>query len=124
MSKKGKQQIKNVVSKEIENVGEIKVLKEELREAEKKILGLYKTLEEYGIDEYSPITDVEYICTKGILDLKAIADGMGLTQDDAKTLDILHKNLRMARGKIEVKEPKGKAQTVEQLLRIVEGEKK
>ena len=82
-----------------------------------------KTLEEYGVVELSPITDVEYICMKGIEDLKKLAYGMGLSQDDAKTLDILHKNLRQARGKLDTKIPKSKRKTMADLLSIVEGDK-
>ena len=78
-----------------------------------------KTMEEYGIDEVSPINDVEYICYKTIEDLKKIADTVGFTQDDAKILDIVHKNLRQARGEIEIKEPKSKKATVGELLKIV-----
>lgn len=96
----------------------------EVKALKKEIIRLKKTLEEYGADEYSVLTDVEYICIKGIEDLKILADGPGLTQDDAKVLDLLHKNLRMARGQFDKKEPKGKASSLENLLKIVEGNNK
>ena len=82
-----------------------------------------KTLEEYGAAELSPITDIEYICVKAIEDLKKLVDGIGLSQDDAKTLDILHKNLRQARGKLDTKIPKSKVKSMADLISIVEGGK-
>ncbi len=94
-----------------------------IKELEKENLSYQKTLEEYGITDKSPITDVEYICIKGIGNLKAIAEAGMLSKDDSMVLDTLHKNLRMARGQMEKKEPKGKAKSVEELLRIVDGGK-
>lgn len=99
-------------------------LREEINNLKLENMKLNKTLEEYGITEISPITDVEYVCIKGIQDLKLLADSVGLTQDDSKILDTLHKNLRMARGKMEVKTPKGAEKSVEELMSIVEGGKK
>jgi hypothetical protein len=96
----------------------------ELERLRRENAEMRKTLEEYGSVKLSPITDIEYICMKAIDDLKKLADGIGLSQDDAKTLDILHKNLRQARGKLDTKIPKSKQKTVGDLLRIVESDKK
>jgi len=99
-------------------------LREEINSLKLENMKLNKTLEEYGITEISPITDVEYVCIKGIQDLKLLADTLGLTQDDSKILDILHKNLRMARGKLETKTLKGAELSPAELMKIVEGGKK
>lgn len=91
-----------------------------IKELEKEILALRKTLEEYGIETVSPIDDVEYICVKGIEKLKALSENVGLNKDEANTLDILHKNLRIARGNMEKKEIKGKTTDIKDLLKIVD----
>jgi len=100
----------------------VEQLKKELEEVKKKNYSLRRTLVEYGIEDESTIDEVEYICVKGIEDIKMLADGPGLEHEDVKNLDILHKNLRMAR-KIETKEPKGKAKSVKELLSIVDNKK-
>jgi hypothetical protein len=99
-------------------------LERRIKELELENMSYKKTLEEYGITEASPITDVELICIKGIENLKAIAEVGMLSKDDSMVLDVLHKNLRMARGQMEKKEPKGKAQSVDELLKIVDGGRK
>lgn len=95
------------------------LLQDKIEKLEKENMELKKTLEEYGIDETSPITDVEYICIKSIESLKTLAEnGVPLSESDTKVLDVLHKNLRLARGQMEKKEPKGKALSEEELLKI------
>ncbi len=98
-------------------------LQDELDELKQENYSLRKTLVEYGIEEESTIDEVEYICIKGIEDIKQIVDGRGLEPDDVKNLDILHKNLRMAR-KLETKEPSGKAKSLGELLSIVDSKNK
>lgn len=99
-------------------------LHEEINRLKRENLKLHKTLEEYGIEEYSPITDVEIICTEGIKNIKALAHVQLLTEKDAKTLDLLHKNLRSARGPMEKKQPRGKVLSAGELLRIVDDKTK
>jgi hypothetical protein len=94
-----------------------------IEDLEKEIIRLRKTLESYGITQEMHITNVEYICQKAIDDMKKLAMNGGITSDDAKILDILHKNLRMARGNIAKKEAPGKAASEADLLRIVSGSK-
>jgi len=92
---------------------------EKIKELEKELYALRRTLEEYGIDTVTPIDDVEYICIKGIEKLKPISEAVGLTKEEAATLDLLHKNLRMARSKMEKKELNQKTD-IKDLLRIVD----
>jgi hypothetical protein len=96
----------------------------EMEDLRKENYALKKTLEEYGIEGYSPISEIEYICIKGIDDLKKLANTLGLTEADTKMLDTLHKNLRMARGKMDKKELPDKTESVEDLLSIINGGKK
>ena len=102
------------------HLAQLKTLKDRIEELEAEVYTLQKTLVEYGIEDISTIDDVEAICVKGIKDLKIIADTSGLTQEEAKTLDLLHKNLRLARN-LEQKEAKGKKKSVDELLKVIEG---
>jgi len=114
----------NKMEKEFKIKALVSELQNQLEDLKKENYALRKTLVEYGIEEESSIDEVEYICVKGIEDIKAIAEGRGLEHEDVKNLDILHKNLRICR-KIEVKEPKGKTKSVAELLSIVgDGKKK
>ena len=108
----------NKMEKEFKIKALVSELQNQLEDLKKENYALRKTLVEYGIEEESSIDEVEYICVKGIEDIKVIAEGRGLEHEDVKNLDILHKNLRICR-KIEVKEPKGKAKSVAELLSIV-----
>lgn len=101
-----------VKAKEIE-------LSHDIIELQKEVLSLRKTLEAYGIEEEMHITNVEYICLKELDNLKHYAMNGGLTSDQAKVFDLLHKNLRMARGNVDKKEPPGKAMTEGELLKLV-----
>lgn len=94
-------------------------LVDEVVSLQKEVLRLRKTLESYGIEEEMHITNIEYICQKEIDNLKVQAMIGGLTSDQAKTFDILHKNLRMARGNIDKKEPPGKTLSEGELLKLV-----
>lgn len=95
-----------------------------VEDLQKEVLKLRKVLEEYGIVEEGHITNIEYICQKGIDDLKFLAMNGGLDSDATKTLDLLHKNLRMARGPLAKKEAPGRAASENELLRIVNNAKK
>jgi hypothetical protein len=92
-------------------------------ELQKEVVKLRKMLEAYNITEELHVTNIEFICQKAIDDFKKLALGPGLTSDDAKTLDILHKNLRMARAGFEKKEAPGRAKSEAELLKIVRGKK-
>lgn len=109
-------------------VGDLEVRAKELElsenpsELQKEIIRLRKIIESYGLSEEMHITNIEYICQIGIDNLKGMAMQGSLTQDEAKTLDILHKNLRIARGKLEKKEVPGRETSEAELLKIVKNE--
>lgn len=108
---------------DVEIVLRIEALKKEIDDLKKENMRLHKTLEEYGIEEQSPISDIEFICVNEIKKLKAVSQLEELTMDHVKNLDTLAKNLRMARGEFNKKEPiKGAKQSVAELLKIVESE--
>lgn len=90
----------------------------------KEVVRLRKLLETYGIEDEMHITNVEYICQKTIDDLKVLTMNGGMDSDQAKVFDLMHKNLRMARGNIAKKETPGKASSEAELLRIVSDSKK
>ena len=100
----------------------IKELKSKLKSLELENIKLRSILKENDLDDSDiNMSDEEAICFNEIKKLKDISDAAGLTLEDVKILDILHKNLLMARGRStkEVK-PKGSKTTAE-LLSIVEG---
>jgi hypothetical protein len=99
------------------------VIPPDVETLQKEVVRLRKTLETYGITQEAHVTNIEFICQKGIDNLKKILQSGTFTQDEAKTLDILHKNLRMARGKLDKKETPGQKATEAELLKIVENEK-
>ena len=96
-------------------------LSDNVEDLQKEVLRLRKILESYGILEEMHITNIEYVCQKGIDNLKHMVMRGMLDSDATKSLDIIHKNLRMARGSIPKKERPGKKATEAELLRIVDG---
>lgn len=108
-----------------DNLDKMKILalEKKVEELSSKIEEYKKTMEVYGIEAVESITDVEYICKQEIKKLKQLSDAMGLGQEDAKTFDILYKNLRMVLGKEEKKSPKGKDMSADELLQLVDGGK-
>lgn len=68
-------------------------------------------------------SDEELICINEISKLKELSDKALFTQEDAKTLDILYKNLRLIRGQStqKSKSTKKKVSTAE-LFKIVQGD--
>jgi len=95
-------------------------LLKKIEELKRENYSLKKEMESYEIEEHSLIGDIEYICYKTIEDLKKLADSVGLTAEDSKILDTVHRNLRLARGEMEKKVLKGKELSKDQLLKIVE----
>lgn len=93
-------------------------LMEEIEALKKELAVKQKTLEEYGIEDEAIMSDVEYICIKGIEKLKPVAEAGMMDTDQAKVFDTLHKNLRMARGSLEKKDPKGKQKPLAELIKI------
>lgn len=113
------------LAKNMQKEGEIAELKEQNIELTREVLRLRKTLEEYGIEEEAHICNIETICqTELERYAELVLNGHELTEPEAKKLDLLHKNLRMARGKLDKKEVPGKAMKAEDLLKIVKNETK
>lgn len=69
------------------------------------------------------ISDEEAICVEQINRLKKISDDRDLSTDEAKKLDILHRNLKLARGEdLRVKSSnKAKKLSTDELNKIVQG---
>ena len=114
---------KNSLS-DMKDAFQVSVLEDEIRELKKTIVRYEKTLGQYSIDEIENISDIEYICIEEIKKLKALSNGRGLTEDEIKSLDVLHKNLRQCVKDQEVnkKKLKEKEADVSELLSIVNGE--
>lgn len=97
-------------------------LSHDIIELQKEVLRLRKIVESYGLEEEMHITNIEYICQKELDNLKHQAMVGGLTSDQAKVFDLLHKNLRMARGHVDKKEVPTKSLTEGELLKLVKGD--
>lgn len=96
-------------------------------ELEKEIIKLKKIIEENEIevDDDIIISDAEYICALQIRKLKEIAETSAFTEEEARILEIMHKNLLRARGQEVDKEKKGrkaKPIDIDKLLKIVNNE--
>tara|TARA_R100001086_G_scaffold215289_1_gene131428 strand:+ start:1583 stop:1948 length:366 start_codon:yes stop_codon:yes gene_type:complete len=114
---------------EMELQFEIKALRDKIKTLEEENINLRKVVEANDLtDELDELTisDEEYICVQEIKKLKELSDNKAFTGDDAKTLDILYKNLRMIRG-LTVdnlnKKRKPKKTDTAQLFKIVEENK-
>jgi hypothetical protein len=102
---------------------EIQKLKKRISELEIKLAKAESIIKDNDLDEEaSSISDVEAICLAEINKLKVISDKGILSLEDTKVLDLLHKNLLLARGKPaeEKKDKKRGAKSVAELLSIVE----
>lgn len=108
------------MSKDFEDKSVDNSLQNEMEDLKREIFRLKKIIEQYDLPINEELSDVEYICLKGIENLKAAATSGYMTKDEASTLDTLHKNLRLARGQTDKKQPKSQEQSVENLLKLVE----
>lgn len=108
--------IKELESQSKEVINKLNSLK--LENAKLRLL-----LQENGIaeDGLSSISDVEAICIDQIKKLKDIATNGLLSETDTKILDILYKNLRLARGLTVEKQTdkKAKKASTEELFKII-----
>lgn len=101
---------------------EIERLKKKVVELEIELAKAHSILRDNDLEEETAnISDAEIICVNEIHKLKVASDHGILTLEDVKVLDILHKNLLLARGKpVEEKKDKKKgAKSVSELLSIV-----
>lgn len=108
-----------------ENIARVlKELKEENIRLRLDITALKEVLKENGLEEYPSISDAEAICINEISRLKDLSLAGGLSFEDTKMLEILHKNLLLARGKEVKPNNKDKKHSTEELLSLVKGGKK
>lgn len=101
---------------------EIERLKKKVAELEVELAKAHSILRDNDLEEETAnISDAEIICVNEIHKLKVASDHGILTLEDVKVLDILHKNLLLARGKpVEEKKDKKKGtKSVAELLSIV-----
>lgn len=102
----------------------IDVLREENDRLKREVARYEKTLKSYDIEEVDDMSDVEYICVEEIKKLRLTSDTRPLTDFEVKNLDVLHKNLKSARGQSsEKKKVKEKPVDVNELLSIVNNDK-
>lgn len=102
---------------------EIERLKKKVAELELELAKARAVLKDNDLEEEAlSISDAEAICANEIHKLKVASDNGILTLEDVKVLDILHKNLLLARGKPveEKKDKKRGTKSVAELLSIVD----
>jgi hypothetical protein len=109
---------------DIEREAQVKAYQSKIAELEKEIVKLMQVIKDNDLeDEISDVTymsDEEIICVNEIRKLKELSDVGSFTQEEAKTLDILYKNLRMIRGNAPRKaKGKTKEEDIGKLLAIV-----
>jgi hypothetical protein len=111
----------------LEYNGELEALKVKIIELESLNQVLMKVIKDNDLQDeidmdIQMITDEEYICMNEIRKIKDRSESHGLSEEDAKIFDTMHKNLRTIRG-LKVEKPKKKKQVdVSELLKIVNGE--
>lgn len=109
---------------------EITALKKRIQDLESenaKLKGILKDndLEDEIKDLSEVLSDEEFICVNEIRKLKELSEKGLFTEQEAKVLDILYKNLRAIRGQspIEKSSKNTKKPNVAELFKIVEGSK-
>lgn len=102
---------------------ELERLRRSIQELQLTILSYETILKENNLlDQVAQVSDVEQICFTEILKLKELSGKRGLNIEEVKILDILHKNLLQAKGKLPIDEGKNKKKDqvdVAKLLSIV-----
>ena len=102
---------------------EVERLKKKVAELEMELAKAHSILRDNDLEEETAnISDAEIVCVNEIHKLKVASDYGILTLEDVKVLDILHKNLLLARGKPveEKKDKKRGTKSVAELLSIVD----
>jgi hypothetical protein len=102
---------------------EVERLKKKVAELEMELAKARSVLKDNDLEEQAlNVCDAEVICVNEIHKLKIASDNGILTLEDVKVLDILHKNLLLARGKPieEKKDKKRGTKSVAELLSIVD----
>ena len=103
----------------------IRELRDDNRNLKLQVIKYEEVLRENGIEDSPTMSDAEAICVNEINRLKDLSvQSSGLTFEDTKILDILHKNLLLARGREIKPSSKDKKLSTDELLSIVNGGKK
>ena len=97
---------------------EIANLKKELTESKKEVLSLNRTLQTYDIREVTEISDIEYICSTQIEELKNAATNGELIKEQVENLDRIVKILNREWVGIKKKELVTHEKDVNKLLKI------
>lgn len=102
---------------------ELKLLREKISNLEKENIRLHQLLVENDVtvEGLPTISDEEYICTAQIKKLRESSDVESFTGEEAKIFDILHKNLKLARGEVTLDGKRKKKLPASELLKIVDG---
>ena len=97
------------------------ILEKKIAELELQIVKLETIIKENEWDESRDITDIEAICIQQIRRLRDKSVHAVFCEADAKILDLLHKNLKMARGQVTLSDNSKKAKKLskEELFKIV-----
>jgi hypothetical protein len=91
-------------------------------ELKKQVFYYEKVLREQGMDDLivsGGISDEEYICLKGIADIKLLVNNSSFTKDDINMFDVLYRNLNVIRGIKLSNVKKEKPKSRDELLKIV-----
>jgi len=109
---------------------EITALKKRIQQLEEENHKLKQILKDNDLEEEiegltQTVTDEEFICVNEIRKLKELSEKGLFTENEAKVLDILYKNLRAIRGQspVDKSSKSNKKADVAELFKIVEGSK-
>ena len=103
---------------------EIKSLREEIKTLKNEMTKMKILMKEADIEvDVSKISDEESICVTQMKRLRDLSENNQLTKDEVQILDILHKNLKLARGEDVRVKSKGKVgkMSSEELTNIIKG---
>ena len=94
---------------EMEKELEIKALRDENKNLRNEITKLHILMKEADLEvDISMVSDEESICIQQLKRLRDLSENNQLTKDEVQILDILHKNLKIARGEEVRVKTKGK----------------
>lgn len=105
---------------------ELASLRKRIQELESENTNLKKVLKDNDLEQEleaftTPLLDEEFICVNEISKLKILSEKGLFTENEAKILDILYKNLRAIRGQTPTEKSKSKKKPdIAELFRIVQ----
>ena len=99
----------------------VRVLLDKVSQLEKENLEMTIALEEAGIcKEDVKISETEFICLQQLRKIKEQSEQRLLDKDEVGIIDVLHKNLLIARGIPVVKKTKERKKSKEELFKILD----